>query len=67
MKRACQERNQDYENALKHWDYILDAGRKYVMPARSIVDMVLDGNCKLPYFSHILEYIHTITNNFEVE
>ena len=67
MKRACQERNQDYENALKHWDYILDAGRKYVVPARSMVDMVLDGNCQLPYFSHILEYIHTITNNFEVE
>lgn len=67
IKRACQERNQDWENAQKHWDYIINAGQKYVVPTRSIVDMVLDGNCKLPYFSHILEYIHTITNNFEVE
>lgn len=67
MKRACEERNQDLENAQKHWEYILQAGQKYVVPAKSIVDMVLNGDCKLPYFSHILEYIHTITNNFEQE
>jgi uridine kinase len=65
LKRACQERNQDYENALKHWDYILEAGKKYVVPARSVVDMILNGGCKLPYFSHLLEYLHAITNNFE--
>lgn len=65
MRRACEERNQDLENAQKHWDYVQEAGQKYVVPARSIVDMVLNGDCKLPYFTHILEYIHTITNNFE--
>lgn len=67
MRRACEERNQDLENAQKHWDYVQEAGQKYVVPARSIVDMVLNGDCKLPYFTHILEYIHTITNNFEQE
>lgn len=65
VRRACEERNQDLENAQKHWDYVQEAGQKYVVPARSIVDMVLNGDCKLPYFTHILEYIHTITNNFE--
>lgn len=65
VRRACEERNQDLENAQKHWDYVQEAGQKYVVPARGIVDMVLNGDCKLPYFTHILEYIHTITNNFE--
>lgn len=67
VRRACEERNQDLENAQKHWDYVQEAGQKYVVPARGIVDMVLNGDCKLPYFTHILEYIHTITNNFEQE
>ena len=67
LRRACEERNQDIENAQKHWDYVQEAGQKYVVPARSIVDMVLNGDCELPYFTHILEYIHTITNNFEQE
>jgi len=33
LKRAYTERNQDLENAKKHWDYILGAGEKYVKPA----------------------------------
>lgn len=64
ISRACQERNQSIENALKHWDYITQAGEKYVKPFRNEADLVLNGNADLIYFSEILEYIHTITNNF---
>jgi uridine kinase len=67
LTRASEERNQDLENALKHWEYILQAGQKYIIPSREIVDIVLNGDCSLSYFSQILEYIHTITNNFEKE
>ncbi|MCM1265296.1 MAG: hypothetical protein NC200_03770, partial [Candidatus Gastranaerophilales bacterium] len=67
LTRASEERNQDLENALKHWEYILQAGQKYIIPSRASVDMILNGDCSLSYFSQILEYIHTITNNFEHE
>lgn len=59
------ERNQDAENAQKHWDYIQIAGEKYIQPFKAEADMVINGNSDLDYFSQILEYIHTITNNFE--
>lgn len=65
ISRAVNARNQDLENAQKHWDYILQAGQKYILPARSIVDIILNGDSSLPYFTQILEYLHTITNNFE--
>ena len=58
-------RNQDEENAQKHWDYIYGAGQKYIQPFRNDADMVISGNADLTYFSKILEYIHTITNNFQ--
>ena len=32
ISRAVEERNQDEENALKHWNYISNAGEKYVKP-----------------------------------
>lgn len=64
LHRAFTERNQDFENAKKHWDYILDAGKKYVQPAREFADVVLNGNTDMEYFCQLLEYIHTITNNF---
>lgn len=63
FNRAVQ-RNQNEENAQKHWDYIKVAGQKYVQPAKTEADIVLSGNADLTYFSQILEYIHTITNNF---
>lgn len=63
FNRAIQ-RNQNEENAQKHWDYIKVAGQKYVQPAKHDADIVLSGNADLTYFSQILEYIHTITNNF---
>lgn len=65
LSRACQERNQSIENALKHWDYIMHAGEKYVKPFRNEADLVLNGNADLLYFAEIIEYIHTITNNFQ--
>lgn len=65
ISRACEERNQSLENALKHWDYIAQAGEKYVKPFRPEADLVLNGNADLGYFSEILEYIHAITNNFQ--
>ncbi len=65
VSRAIEERNQDEENALKHWNYISLAGEKYVKPFRKEADLVLNGNSDLSYFAQILEYIYTITNNFE--
>ena len=64
LKRAYTERNQDLENAKKHWDYILGAGEKYVKPARAEADIILNGDADIPYFCQVLEYIYTITNNF---
>ena len=63
--RAVEERNQDKENALKHWNYISNAGEKYVKPFRKEADLVLNGNSDLGYFAQILEYIYDITNNFQ--
>lgn len=65
VSRAIEERNQDEENALKHWNYISQAGEKYVKPFRKEADLVLNGNSDLNYFAQILEHIYNITNNFE--
>ena len=65
ISRAVNARNQDPENAQKHWEYIQDAGKKYILPARPNMDIILNGDCNLPYFTQILEYLYTITNNFE--
>ena len=64
LKRAYTERNQALEEAKKHWEYILGAGEKYVKPAREEADVILNGDTNLKYFCQILEYIYTITNNF---
>lgn len=65
LRRAYTERNQDIENAKKHWDYIVGAGEKYVQPAKDFADLILNGSTNMNYFIQLLEYIHTITNNFE--
>ncbi len=57
-------RNQDHQNALKHWDYVCAAGKKYVIPAKDNCDIVANGACDLEYFTKLLEYINLITNNF---
>lgn len=64
LHRAFTERNQDFSNAKKHWDYILVAGEKYVKPSKELADLVLNGNTNMEYFCQLLEYLHTITNNF---
>jgi uridine kinase len=65
LNRAVEERNQSIENAQKHWNYIAQAGEKYVKPFRKEADLVINGNSDLKYFAQMLEYIHEITNNFE--
>ena len=65
LHRAFTERNQDFENAKKHWEYILVAGEKYVKPSRMYADIVLNGSTNMEYFCQLLEYINTITNNFQ--
>lgn len=64
MHRAV-KRKQNEENAKKHWEYVKTAGQKYVQPAKNEADMIICGNANLEYFSQIIEYIHTITNNFQ--
>ena len=65
LNRASSERNQDLENAKKHWEYITVAGEKYVKPYRESADLIVNGNTDLVYFAQLLEYVHTITNNFD--
>ena len=57
MTRARDERNQSEDNALKHWEYIKNAGEKYVKPFRPQADFVLNGCADLDYFLKFLEYI----------
>ncbi len=64
LHRAFTERNQDFNNAKKHWEYILGAGEKYVKPSKQFADLILNGNSNMEYFCQLLEYLHTITNNF---
>ena len=65
LARAVNERNQDMENAKKHWKYIVDAGDKYIKPIKKDCDIIINGLSGLDYFTIILEYIYTITNNFQ--
>ncbi len=65
LARALNERNQDMENAKKHWNYIVEAGNKYIKPIRNDADIIINGLSGLDYFTIILEYIYTITNNFQ--
>jgi len=65
LKRAYTERNQNLENAKKHWEYILGAGEKYIKPYRADADIIINGDSDLSYFAQILEYFYTITNNFD--
>lgn len=63
MNRAI-SRNQDSENAQKHWDYIQKAGKKYIQPNKENCEIIINGECDLNYFGHMVEYINLITNNF---
>lgn len=65
LHRAFTERNQDFNNAKKHWEYILVAGEKYIKPSKEYADLILNGSTNMEYFCQLIEYLHTITNNFE--
>ncbi len=60
-------RNQNEENAKKHWDYLMKAGKKYVASQKNKSDIILNGECNLEYFVHMIEYINLVTNNFHEE
>jgi len=64
LSRAT-SRNQDPQNALKHWEYVLEAGKKYLHPHKKHCDIIINGECDLDYFTHMVEYINLITNNFQ--
>ena len=64
MTRGYTGGSGDLKNAKKHWEYVLVGGEKYVKPARNEADIIINGDTNLVYFRQILEYIHTITNNF---
>jgi len=66
MNRAC-SRNQNSENALKHWNYIQTAGKKYVASRKSVCDLIINGECDLKYFLDMIRYIYLITNSYTEE
>ena len=63
LARAA-KRNQDEENALKHWGYVKVAAEKYIIPSKGDADIVINGAASLDYFSQIIEFIHASTNCF---
>lgn len=63
MDRAS-KRNQSEENALKHWAYVCNAAEKYIRPAKTDADIIINGASSLTYFSQIIEFIHAATNSF---
>ncbi len=66
MDRAV-DRNQDKENAIKHWKYVEVAGEKYIQPIKKYSDIVINGECNLEYFAQVVEFINHITNSFETQ
>lgn len=64
LERA-KKRNQDSENALKHWHYVRVAAEKYILPSKNDADIILNGTASLDYFSQIIEFMHRATNCFE--
>jgi len=63
----AKSRNQDLANALKHWEYVLEAGKKYVACNRNKCDVIINGECDFEYFTNMIKYIYLITNNFSQE
>ena len=64
--RAQTSRNQNEENARKQLAYVREASKKYILPKKDNSDIIINGASSLDYFSEIIEYIYTITNNFSV-
>ena len=66
LKRA-RSRNQNEENAIKHWNYIQTAGKKYVQSHKDECDIIINGECDLEYFFDMIHYIYLITNSYTEE
>ena len=64
LYRAQTSRNQNEENARKQLAYVREASKKYILPKKDASDVIINGASSLSYFSQIIEYIFTITNNF---
>ncbi|MBE7704525.1 MAG: hypothetical protein E7Z90_01785 [Cyanobacteria bacterium SIG29] len=64
LYRAQTSRNQNEENARKQLAYVREASKKYILPKKDASDVIINGASSLNYFSQIIEYIFTITNNF---
>lgn len=62
--RAQTSRNQNEENARKQLAYVREASKKYILPKKDNSDIIINGASSLEYFSQIINYIYTITNNF---
>ncbi len=60
-------RNQDMENAIKHWGYVEGAGLKYIQPSKKYSDIIINGEADLEYFIQVVEYINHITNSFSTQ
>lgn len=64
LYRAQTSRNQNEENARKQLAYVREASKKYILPKKDASDIIINGASSLEYFSQIVDYIFTITNNF---
>ena len=64
--RAQTSRNQNEENARKQLAYVREASKKYILPKKDFSDIIINGASSLDYFTEIIDYIYTITNNFSV-
>ncbi len=67
LYRAVTSRNQNEENAKKQLEYVRNASKKYILPKKDNSDIILNGASSLDYFTEIIDYIYTITNNFSNE
>ena len=64
LYRAQTSRNQNKENALKQLAYVREASKKYIIPKKDTADIIINGASSLSYFTQIINYIYTITNNY---
>lgn len=67
LYRAVTSRNQNEENAKKQLEYVRNASKKYILPKKDNSDIILNGVSSLDYFTEIIDYMYTITNNFSNE
>ncbi|MBR2386211.1 hypothetical protein IKA92_02810 [bacterium] len=60
IERA-RERGEDLDEALFHWNYVKEAGRKFVQPLKEKCDVVLSGEFDteyVEYLTHSMSFMH---------